>query len=142
MPVFCLSTQLEPELQLRVNRICIRCSERLDISMAEAPVMKRIAAKVKCKDLERAVERELYTMRYYFKSTHRGESAPRRLGPSQPNYPAKGCSSSLLMLCSLLMEGMLCCLSYCGRSCCQSPHVPCCFLVAFSSLSPLTSFGP
>lgn len=38
-------------------------SERLDISMAEAQLMGKIVRKVKCKDLERAVQKELHTMR-------------------------------------------------------------------------------
>ena len=39
------------------------CSERLDIPMADAAVMEKITHRLKCKELERAIRKELYTMR-------------------------------------------------------------------------------
>jgi hypothetical protein len=38
-------------------------SERLDISMANAAAMEKIVHRLRCKDLERAIRKELYTMR-------------------------------------------------------------------------------
>ena len=39
-------------------------SERLDIPMELAPLMERVARKCKCSELEGAIKKELYTMRW------------------------------------------------------------------------------
>lgn len=54
-------------------------TERLDVSIEEVEPVLRVLRKCRLKRMVACVRKERRTLRYYFKSTRKGEAGPRRL---------------------------------------------------------------
>lgn len=53
-------------------------TERLDVAIEDVDAVLRVAKKCKMHAVVKAIGDEMRTLKYYFKSTRRDETAPRR----------------------------------------------------------------